>query len=313
MLRNIININRDNILQNINSESLTIPYIKKKSKYSSKKKNITYPIIRHIDPTFNTNNDIIVFCIYYINRGSSPYISYLLNKIDNNYYLPQIKLNDDLTTETENFLKELNLTKYLFTGNINKNNKSYLFYELDNINDLDLYSDNIQYLFATMYEILLTKTILYYNIDNSVTMFFDNYHVLQTLYYDDNTIVPISCVSYYVSNTESPYFNMHINNIIIVSNINDKYGPFVITSDFESTIDYSKKETDKNSLVIFRKNVFADKIKIVILSLNESYNDKKCEWRKDYDTLYVNNPKQRLLPGLSTNVLNLNLHNLVNI
>ena len=316
MLKNIINSNKNSMIKKSGLELLSISKNKTKNRnknYNKNKKNITYPIIKYINPDFNINNNVIVFCIYYINLKDSPHVSYLLNKVNDSYYLPQIKIKKSINTEIESYLQQLNLSECVFRGHINENNKSYIFYEVENINILDTYNDNTDYIFACMYEILLTKQILIYNIDRSVSMFFDTHNYLQSLYYDNNTVVPLSCVSYYVSDINSPYFNMHLNNMIIVSKKKNKYGPFIITTNYESAIDYSKTLTDKNNLVIFRKNVFIDKVKVIILSLNETFSDKKCKWKNKYDTLYVYNNAPRLLPGTSSIITNLNIFNLVNI
>ena len=317
MLKNIINANKNKFIEKSTIEVLPISRTKKQYKHKAHLKVATYPIIKYINPEFNTSNNVVIFCIYYINLKDSQYISYLLNKVNDTYYLPQIKIKSNITAEIDNYLQVLNLSECVFRGHISENNRSYFFYELENIDILDIYNDDKAYLFGCMYEILLTKKILNYYIDSSVFMFFDSHNYLQTLYYEDDTIVPMSCVSYYVSDINSPYFNMHLNNIIIITTRNNnKYGPFIITSNYESAMDYRSKVKNKNDLVLFRKNVFIDKVKILILSLNESYSDKKSKWKDKFDTLYVyssSNDNVRLLPGTSSIVMNLNIFNLINI
>ena len=148
---------------------------------------------------------IIHLCIFNIIEQikCSPYILYLLNKdVDSNIlYFPHFTSSHNVLNLAEKYIKNIfeDLPiSYNFKGYIDdKNENIYIFYEL--YYEYTIYNQKYKDLWwwVTLFEIVNIKTILNFNIDNSVSDIFIKYPLLLSLFNNKNNIIPIPSIGYF--------------------------------------------------------------------------------------------------------------------
>ena len=120
--------------------------------------------------------------LYVIEKGENPYIYYLMNKINNIITLPTIYLKN--IKQIDQFMKEnFEKTKFNYKGCIYHNHENYLLYEMQ-LNDSEIvpiYSTDSWWK-VLPFEIIYSKKVIQYKVDDSITHFFMNYPNLLYLF-----------------------------------------------------------------------------------------------------------------------------------
>lgn len=147
--------------------------------------------------------------LHVIEKGDNPFVYYLMNKINDIITLPSIYLKNMKTAE--DFMREkFEKTKYAYKGCIYHNNENYLLYEIKLADSeiIPIYK-NDSWWKVLPFEIIYSKKVIDFKVDDSTTHFFMNYPNLLYLFNDQHKYeVPIVA---YIGTGES-----HLNNFILM-------------------------------------------------------------------------------------------------
>ena len=144
-------------------------------------------------------NKTVNICIYSVyTETSKPYLMYLLHKKNDTFIWPKFISKGDVINECKSKLVKLEISDDVkFEGYIKNNDSINIFYKLTENFD---YNQNLRnetpFLFATMYEILFSRKIMYFNIDKKVIDIFITERRLQYLLDKQNLLYQLPIVMY---------------------------------------------------------------------------------------------------------------------
>lgn len=291
---------------------------------SKLEKQCTYHGTSFLSKTILLNDDYHVFMIpYYIqNTEHNPFIYFLLEKqiIDSDKSLNFIKIKDiddtitikesivNATSRLFNILKhhpnfqpeydDIEEFKKKYVGYFKEKLNIYLFYDISNINILEnlTLTNNYNYFFSLIYEIITSKHVIGIPVNNNVYDFFKIYPEFLILVNKITGEFINTPVVMYSGNTEKKsVFEVVFG--VTKKEIFEDYGMVYKFYSFEDSIDISDKENKKvygitpSKLSVVRIAVFCDNI-IKISSFKLLY-DKEIQttWSNKYDSIYFNVPE----------------------
>ena len=257
-------------------------------------------------------HDIIHICLFSIQTKSKlPYLLYLLYKNENTLTFPYYLYQEDNILDTSNKkLSQIIDIDYDFKGYLKKEKNVYMFYQLEN----DIYSSAFiekkdNWWFVLPYEICYLKSLLYFDIHETVYNIFLNNQFLLYLYDDNNVNHEIPIPLYLGSNKDKLDYLKHFG---AERNTNTKsnQGQFYYYYSYDLGCRYGlwnrefkkdEKYTDndfgrykKGSVV--RYAVFVGKSKVSNINIEEdivanyrNIKDSEGNWSLDYDSVFVNN------------------------
>lgn len=257
--------------------------------------------------------DIIHICLFSIQTKSKyPYLLYLLYKHENILTFPYYiydEDNDILESSNKNISKIIDID-YNFKGYLKEKKNIYMFYQLDNNTyDTSFIKSEDRWWFALPYEICYLKSLLYYNIHESVYNIFLNNQFLLYLCDNKNIYHEIPICLYLGSNKEKINFLKLFSadkNTAAKSN----QGQFYYYYSYDLACRYGlwnrefkndKKYTDNNfgrykNGSILRYAVFIGKSKVNNIDIGDdivvnykNIKDNEGNWSLDYDSVFINN------------------------
>ena len=120
--------------------------------------------------------------LYVIEKGDNPYIYYLMNKINNIITLPSLYVKDGY--QIDNYMNDkFEKSKYTYNGCIEYNNENYLLYEINLFDSgiIPIY-DKDSWWKVVPFEIIYSKKVLHFKVDQLTTSFFMNHSKLLYLF-----------------------------------------------------------------------------------------------------------------------------------
>lgn len=264
-------------------------------------------------------------CIYTINTEiSKPYLLYLLNNNNNNFYWPSFKSKKDVKSECEEKLINLQiLNDSEFSGYISLNNEEYLFYKLKDNFDYDQYlKSTTPFWFVSMFEILFSRQILYFDIMPEVYNIFIHDRRLQYLLNKNNLYYQMPIILY--NGVPSHKLDFYLQAGLLKASILASQGPFYYFANYmraakfaawNVTGGYKEQEIGGDLITdnkfgryikggIIRYIVYPGKTKVILNRPWDNENDQvgqdktmskekkkvydtKGTWVKDYDSVLL--------------------------
>ncbi len=173
------------------------------------------------------NGRKVNLCIFTVSTEiSKPYILYLLYNNDKKFFWPSFKSTKNIKNECEEKLINLNiLNDCEFSGYITKNNEEYIFYKLKDNFDYDQYlKSTTPFWFVSMFEILFTRKVLYFDIDSEVYNIFIHDRRLQYLLDKSNLYYKLPVVLY--NGAPSHKLDFYLEAGLLKGSIMGSQGPF---------------------------------------------------------------------------------------
>tara|TARA_Y100000996_G_C22509297_1_gene637721 strand:+ start:29 stop:1306 length:1278 start_codon:yes stop_codon:yes gene_type:complete len=161
-----------------------------------------YPIDfldKNIDSLNSNDIDTVNLCIYTVNtQATQPFILYLLNKYNDEIFWPNFSPQSDILVESNTRIDTLGLSDETeLQGFIKENNQIYLFYKTtDNFEYSYNYEYSTTFWWVSMYEILFSRKLLYFTVDNSVYNLFIKEPRLQYLLNKENLYYQVPIVAF---------------------------------------------------------------------------------------------------------------------
>jgi len=151
-----------------------------------------YPIDflnKNIDDINYSDITRVNICIFTVcTDGMSPFLLYLLNKHDDNMLWPHFTPTYNIDVESKSKLTDLNIEDQTeFKGYIHRDDTVYMFYQIqDNFKHRMLCNEKEPFWWASIYEILFSRTLLYFVVSPSVYNLFIEETRLQHLLDEKN-------------------------------------------------------------------------------------------------------------------------------
>ena len=169
----------------------------------------------------------INLCLFTVNTEiSKPFVLYLLNKKNNNFIWPSFKSVKNVKEECEDKLINLQiLNDCEFNGYMTKNNEEYVFYKLKDNFDYDQHINaDTPFWFVSMFEILFTRKVLYFDVMSEVYNLFVHDRRLQYLLDKDNLYYRLPIIFY--NGAPSHKLDFYLEAGLLKASIMASQGPF---------------------------------------------------------------------------------------
>ena len=236
--KNSIKVNKDNTITPdiVTPGSVSImSFLKKQSNKRDKNdfnkistKYYYYPIdFLNKDIENIPTNTKINLCIYTVNTEiTKPFLLFLLHKNKDTFDWPNFISKKNVKSECEDKLINLQiLNDTEFSGYIEKDNDIFVFYKL--IDNFD-YDQNIKsstpFWFTTMFEILFSRRVLYFNVESSVYSIFIKERRLQYLLDKNNLYYQIPIIMFNGAPSHKLDFFLHVG--LLKASIFASQGPY---------------------------------------------------------------------------------------
>lgn len=187
-----------------------------------------YPIEFLSKDIQNVSSGIKVnMCIFTVNvEISKPFIMYLLNNKKDGFTWPYFISKKNVKSECEDKLINLQILNDVeFSGYMEKNNELYIFYKL--VDNFD-YSQNIKsttpFWFVTMFEILYSRKVMYFNINSDVYNLFIKERRLQYLLDKNNLYYQIPLIMY--NGAPSHKLDFYLQAGLLKASVSASQGPY---------------------------------------------------------------------------------------
>ena len=270
-------------------------------------------------------NNKINLCIYTVNTEiSKPFILYLLHNSNNKFYWPSFKSKGDVKSECESKLINLQiLNDTEFKGYLSKNNNIFVFYKLKDNFDYDQYlKSNSPFWFVSMFEILFSRKVLYFDIMSEVHNLFVHDRRLQYLLDKNNLYYKLPIILF--NGVPSHKLDFYVEAGLLKASILASQGPFYYFANYMRAAKFAawnvmggyKEQEIAGDLItdnefgryikggIIRFIVYPGKIKAVLNRPWDPENDQvnqdktmskekkkvydtKASWSKEYESVLV--------------------------
>jgi len=152
-------------------------------------------------------------CVFTVNTdGMQPFLLYLLNKHDDTMVWPHFTPKYNIDIETRSKLTDLDIEEQSeFKGYINQNDVVYMFYQIqDNFEHRMLCKKNEPFWWTSIYEILFSRTLLYFVISPYVYELFVEEPRLQYLLNKENLPYETPLIAYNGSNDNELEYSLRV-------------------------------------------------------------------------------------------------------
>ncbi len=263
-------------------------------------------------------------CIFTVNTEiSKPFLMFLLNNKKGVFKWPYFISKNNVKKECEDKLINLQiLNDTEFSGYIEKNNEIYVLYKL--IDNFD-YDQNLKsttpFWFVTMFEILFSRKIMYFQIESNVYNFFIKERRLQYLLDKNNLYYQIPLILY--NGAPSHKLDFYLEAGLLKASVSASQGPYYYFANYLRAAKfagwnvmggYSEQEQGGELITdnkfgryikggVIRFIVYPGKTKTVMNRAWDKKNDQnenvdlseermkvydtKGEWVKDYDSVLL--------------------------
>jgi hypothetical protein len=220
-------------------------------------------------------------CIFNVNtQSTSPYLSYLLSKINNVFYWPHFTPSKDSVLEECNDKLDILGISPVFDGYVKHRAEIYMFYRLDVIDkEISIQKDE-PFWWVTMYEILLSKRVINDNVHDSVGKVFHQKPKLKYLYSESGIKQPYPIIGYVSKQKQT-------NQVGWIERKNGSMGNYYYFYDIDSI----KNSSNIDNKIILRYAIHTGNQKV----LDELIISDDDNWTDQYDSLLYNHKSQMMI------------------